>query len=106
MKLHHEKKQLNQRRHLFLNFFKGPRNQFQGIDSASLCSLAGQYDNTIPARFLAPIDYSKVPAQVAGIWARICKRLRSPGIDSKESIPPAYVACAGILERSMGLGTE
>ncbi len=26
------------------------------------------------------------------IWARICKRLSSPGIDSKESIPPAYVA--------------
>ncbi len=25
-------------------------------------------------------------------WARICKCLRSPGIDSKESIPPAYVA--------------
>jgi hypothetical protein len=25
--------------------------------------------------------------------ARICKRFRSPGIDSKESIPPAYVAC-------------
>ncbi len=24
--------------------------------------------------------------------ARICKRLRSPGIDSKKSIPPAYVA--------------
>jgi hypothetical protein len=24
--------------------------------------------------------------------ARICKRLNSPGIDSKESIPPAYVA--------------
>ncbi len=24
--------------------------------------------------------------------ARICKRLRGPGIDSKESIPPAYVA--------------
>jgi hypothetical protein len=24
--------------------------------------------------------------------AGICKRLRSPGIDSKESIPPAYVA--------------
>jgi hypothetical protein len=24
--------------------------------------------------------------------ARICKRLRSPGIDFKESIPPAYVA--------------
>ena len=25
-------------------------------------------------------------------WARIWKRLRSPGIDSKESIPPAYVS--------------
>jgi hypothetical protein len=24
--------------------------------------------------------------------ARICKRLRNPGIASKESIPPAYVA--------------
>jgi hypothetical protein len=24
--------------------------------------------------------------------ARICKRLRSPGIDSKESIPPVFVA--------------
>jgi hypothetical protein len=26
----------------------------QGIDSASLCSLAGQYDNPIPTQFLAP----------------------------------------------------
>ncbi len=26
------------------------------------------------------------------IWDGIVKRLRSPGIDSKESIPPAYVA--------------
>ncbi len=26
------------------------------------------------------------------IWARICKRLKIPGIDSNESIPPAYVA--------------
>jgi hypothetical protein len=25
-------------------------------------------------------------------WARICKRLWSPGIESKEWIPPAYVA--------------
>ncbi len=25
-------------------------------------------------------------------WARICKHLRSPEIDSKESIPPTYVA--------------
>jgi hypothetical protein len=45
------------------------------------------------------------------ILRRYFKHLRSPGIDSKgigkqESIPPAYVACAGILEQSMGLGTE
>jgi hypothetical protein len=26
------------------------------------------------------------------LWPQICKRLRSLGIDSKESIPPAYVA--------------
>ncbi len=38
------------------------RNRFQGIDSASLCSLAGQYDNPIPTRFLAPIDCYKIPA--------------------------------------------
>ncbi len=42
--------------------FKEPRNLFQGFDSASLCSLAGRYDNPIPARFLAPIDCSKIPA--------------------------------------------
>ncbi len=35
--------------------FKEPRNRFQGIDSASLCSLAGRHDNPIPTRFLAPI---------------------------------------------------
>ncbi len=42
--------------------FMGPRNWFQGMNSASLCSLAGQYDNPIPPRFLAPIDFLKIPA--------------------------------------------
>ncbi len=37
-------------------------NRFQGINSASLCSLAGRYDNPIPTRFLAPIDCLKIPA--------------------------------------------
>jgi hypothetical protein len=32
----------------------------------------------------------------------VFKLLRNPGIDSRESIPPVYVACAGILEQSMG----
>ncbi len=40
-----------------------PRNRFQGIDSASLCSLAGRYENPFPTWFLAPIDCSKIPAQ-------------------------------------------
>ncbi len=47
---------------VFLNFFEEPRNLFQGIDSASLCSLVGRYDNPITTRFLAPIDCSKIQA--------------------------------------------
>ncbi len=42
----------------------GPRNRFQGTNSASLCSLAGRYDNPLPPRFLAPIASLKTPAQV------------------------------------------
>ncbi len=34
-----------------------------GIDSASLCSLAGRYNNSFPTLFLAPIDCSKIPAE-------------------------------------------
>jgi hypothetical protein len=40
------------------------RNQCQGINSASLCSMAGRYDNPIPTRCLAPIDFLKIPAQL------------------------------------------
>ncbi len=39
-----------------------PRNRFQGMNSASLCSLAGRYDNPIPTQFLSPIDCLKIPA--------------------------------------------
>jgi hypothetical protein len=31
-------------------------------NSASICSLAGRYDNPIPTRFLAPLDCLKIPA--------------------------------------------
>jgi hypothetical protein len=34
------------------------------MDSASLCSLAGRYDNPIPTRFLAPINFLKITAPV------------------------------------------
>jgi hypothetical protein len=33
------------------------------IDSASLSSLAGRYDNPTPIRFLTPINCSTIPAQ-------------------------------------------
>ncbi len=39
-----------------------PGIESKGNDSASLCSLAGRYDNPIPTQFLAPIDCSKIPA--------------------------------------------
>ncbi len=42
--------------------FMGPRNWFQRMNSASLWSLAGRYDKPIPPRFLAPIDFLKIPA--------------------------------------------
>ncbi len=32
------------------------------MNSASLCCLGGRYENPIPPRFLAPIDFSKIPA--------------------------------------------
>jgi hypothetical protein len=32
--------------------------------------------------------------------ARICKRLRRPGIDSEDSIPPAYVAWRAVTTNS------
>ncbi len=41
------------------------------IDSAILCSLAGRYDNPIPARFLTPIDCYKIRALVPGFRIRI-----------------------------------
>jgi hypothetical protein len=47
---------------VFLNLME-TRNRCPGINSASLCSLAGRYDNPIPTRCLAPIDFLKIPAQ-------------------------------------------
>jgi hypothetical protein len=34
------------------------------MNSASLCSLAGRYENPIPPRCLAPIDFLKIPEPV------------------------------------------
>ncbi len=51
------------------------------MNSASLCSLAGRFDNPIPPRFLAPIDFLKISALAT--W--------DGGIGSLESI-------SGLLE--------
>jgi hypothetical protein len=55
--------------------FMGPRNWCQGMNSASLCSLAGRYENPIPPRCLAPIDFLKIPALIGaginGSWAAL-----------------------------------
>jgi hypothetical protein len=48
-----------------------PRNRFQGMNSASLCSLAGRYYNPIPTRFLVPIDCLKIPAQYVYLYTQL-----------------------------------
>jgi hypothetical protein len=55
----------------YFQTFMEPRNWLQGMNSASQCSLAGRYDNTIPARFLAPIDFLKIPAQYCALYKLI-----------------------------------
>ncbi len=53
------------------------KNWYQGIDSASLFSLAGRYDN--PTRFLVNIDCSKMPAQDRPSTAYRCKHSQLEG---------------------------
>jgi hypothetical protein len=61
---------------VFLNVY-GAQESIPRMNSASLCSLAGRYDNPNPPRFLARIDCLKIPAQAS----------QPGGIDSSESIP-------------------
>ncbi len=42
---------------------------------ASLCSLAGRYDNPIATRFLAPIDWLKIPVQYVAYKKLVRKNL-------------------------------
>ncbi len=60
---------------VFLNVYMEPRNRFQGMNSASLCSLAGRYDNPIPPRFLVPIDSLKIPALMPHMQNGNCCRM-------------------------------
>jgi hypothetical protein len=64
-------------------YFMEPRNRFQEMNSASLCSQAGQFDNPIPTRFLAPIDCLKITALMCFFFSQIapftiCSNRRVP----------------------------
>jgi hypothetical protein len=54
------------------------------IDSASLCSLAGRYNNHVPPRFLAPIDCSKIPA--LGSILKSSDTMESEGLHADEAV--------------------
>jgi hypothetical protein len=72
----------------------GPRNRFQGMNSASLCSLAGRYDNPLPLRFLAPIDSLKITALTGGCDNTICRTctLGYKGISNRRDVSSSRVA--------------
>ncbi len=56
------------------------------MNSASLCSLAGRYENPIPPRCLAPIDFLKIPAQYLECCTRDCRQKDLRTFTSKFSI--------------------
>ncbi len=62
---HEAKTQRRNSEPVLLNVYGAPEF-IPRMNSASLCSLAGRYDNPIPPRFLAPIDFLKIPALVTG----------------------------------------
>ncbi len=68
-----------------------------GIDSQPWGLVRQPYLSYRPTRLRKleesiPRDWFLGSINVYTYWARICKRFRSSGIDSKEWIPPAYVA--------------
>jgi hypothetical protein len=65
------------------------------MNSASLCSLAGRYDNPLPPRFLAPIDSLKIPALAGGYDNPILSQFLAP-IDSLK-IPAQELNRDGIV---------
>jgi hypothetical protein len=66
-----------------------PRNRCQGINSASLFSLAGRYENPIPPQCLAPIDFLKIPAQATKA-AEIDSLELMPGLHKRLQIRALY----------------
>jgi hypothetical protein len=76
-----------------------PRNRCQGINSASLCSLAGRYDNPIPSRCLAPIEFLKIPAH-SSIPSTHCHKFpiySSTTVHQPDMYPTVYKEMSSIL---------
>jgi hypothetical protein len=65
------------------------------MNSACLCSLAGRYDNPIPTRFLAPIDFLKIPA------LPLKNRGRGRGRSHGSSLISAHYTLFAILEEGV-----
>jgi hypothetical protein len=57
------------------------------MNSASLCSLAGLYENPILPRYLAPIDFLKIPALAVGGVSAIA------GVPAEGSATAIVVVC-------------
>ncbi len=87
---------------IFLNVYGAP-NWYQGMNSASLCSLAGRYDNPIPPRFLAPIDFLKISALVtkhfffASVTLRPLKHCSKLGGGAQHAFSLAWLLTEGNL---------
>jgi hypothetical protein len=64
------------------------------MNSASLCSLAGRYDNPIPLRFLAPIDSLKIPALFnVAVQLLVQAGARADLYNDDLGLAPVHVAC-------------
>ncbi len=66
------------------------KTPFTQEDRARICNVLGAQES-IPSAYVA--------------WTRICKRLRSPEIDSKESFSPDWESIPGLLERFTNSGS-
>jgi hypothetical protein len=77
------------------------------MNSASLSSLAGRYDNPLPPRFLAPIDSLKIPAlsinigseakyKVPDWWIKYRRLWHRAKVDSGIGLPNAHGKCVGV----------
>ncbi len=69
------------------------------------CILCVAYSIHVHTRMSAIEKKHKDFANDNAFRARICKRLRSPGIDSKESIPPALESIPGLLKKFINTGS-